>query len=364
MLRWVVLAVVVVALSVAGTFIGPLLSSSVAKAPATVAPVVTGPAPKAEVIGELTHEFGEMSQESTGKREWKVKNVGEGDLELWMESSTCMCTLAKLKGGKKAIVKPGESTEIELEWKTNHVNGDFRKGATIATNDPNLASFPLFVHGKINPPIILMPGEVVDMHTVDVQSPKPVYVALFSPDTPEFKITDIKTSKPGLLVAEASPIPPEELKEGKVKIGQKVAIKVKEGFPIGTMREEVVIHTDHKLRPEIKITVVGSVSGPVSVLPERLRMVTVKSSEGASSEITLLVRGGKAANFEVARKPDQLKISIEPSDLGDSKGRYRLKVDIPKGTTPGYIDKDIILKTDLPNAGELKIPVNILVGAG
>jgi hypothetical protein len=364
MLRWVVLAVVVVALTVAGTFIGPLLSSTVAKSPLTVAPAVTGPAPKAEVIGELTHEFGEMPQESTGTKSWTVKNVGEGDLELWMESSTCMCTLAKLKGGKKAIVKPGESTEIDLEWKTNHVNGDFKKGATIGTNDPNMGSFPLFVHGKINPPIILMPGDSVEMRTVDLQNPKPAYVALFSPDRPEFKITDIKTSKPGLLVAEASPIPPEELKEGKVKTGQKVTIQVKEGFPIGTMREEVVIHTDHPLRPEIKVYVTGSVSGPISVLPERLRMVTVKSSEGASGEITLLVRGGQAANFEVVRKPDQLNVSVEPNDSGDHKGRYRVKVDIPKGTMPVYIDAPIILKSDVPNASELKIPVNILIGAG
>ena len=32
--------------------------------------------------------------------------------------ATCTCTIPKLKGeGSREVVKPGESTEIELEWK-------------------------------------------------------------------------------------------------------------------------------------------------------------------------------------------------------------------------------------------------------
>ncbi|MDR3619940.1 MAG: DUF1573 domain-containing protein [Paludisphaera borealis] len=364
MLRWVILAVVVVVLTVAATLVGSLVPASGTKSYLPVAPVKTGPAPKAAVDGELTHEFGSMPQESEGKHSWTIKNDGEGDLELWKGTSTCMCTFAKFKDGEKAVLKPGESTDIDVVWKTNHTNGDFRKGANIETNDPNLASIPLFVHGKVNPPIVLMPGEAVDMHAVDSLNPKTVFVALYSPDRPETKITEIKTSKPGLLIAEATSMSEEDLKLGKIKAGHKVHIKVKQGFPIGTMREEVVIHTDHPLRPEIKITVVGSVSGPISVLPERLRMVNVKTSEGATGEITLLVRGGKSVNFEVARKPDRLNVSIEPNDSADRKGRYRVKVDVPKGTAPGYIDEEILIKTDFPDVGELKIPVNILISAG
>ena len=118
-----------------------------------------------------------------------------------------------------------------------------------------------------------------------------------------------------------------------------------------------MIHTDHPQRPELKITVVGSVSGPISVLPERLRMVTVKTSEGATGEVTLLVRGGKTVNFEVARKPEKINVSIEPSDTAaDRKGRYRVKVDVPKGTPPGYIDEEIIIKTDFPGRRRAEDP--------
>ena len=39
-----------------------------------------------------------------------------------------MCTIAKLKQGEKATIKPGESTEIEVEWKTKDAVGEFSKG--------------------------------------------------------------------------------------------------------------------------------------------------------------------------------------------------------------------------------------------
>ena len=59
--------------------------------------------PKVEVPGPLLYEFGSMSQLSEGTHTWEFKNVGDADLELWMESSTCSCTIAKLKSdqGKK-----------------------------------------------------------------------------------------------------------------------------------------------------------------------------------------------------------------------------------------------------------------------
>jgi len=103
------------------------------------------------------------------------------------------------------------------------------------------------------------------------------------------------------------------------------------------------------------------VSGPISVVPERIRMVNVKSREGASVNVSLLVRGGNEARIEVAQMPENLDAAIEPDEA--TKGRYKLKVNVPQGTPSGLIDGDIVLKTDQENAGELRIPVSILVGA-
>ena len=77
--------------------------------------------------------------------------------------------------------------------------------------------------------------------------------------------------------------------------------------------------------------------------------------------MTLLVRGGKPTKFEVAYHPEKLDVKITPDDTPTQKGRYKMTVTVPPGTSAGPVDGDIILKTDHPKAGEIKIPVSILI---
>ena len=95
-------------------------------------------------------------------------------------------------------------------------------------------------------------------------------------------------------------------------------------------------------------------------------MSSVSSREGATSNVTLLVRGGRATKFEVVHKPEKIEVTIEPNETPTQKGRYRLIVNVPPGTAPGPVVEDmIIIKTDHPRASEIKIPVWIVItGSG
>ena len=95
---------------------------------------------KAIVEKPFEYNFGTLPQRTTGSHVWKVKNEGQADLEVWMISATCSCTVAKFKDGKKAVVKLGETTDIVLEFETRENNGDYAKGAEIGTNHPNCKS--------------------------------------------------------------------------------------------------------------------------------------------------------------------------------------------------------------------------------
>ena len=145
MLRWVILCVVVVVLAATATLVVQYGTGSSPTWNLPTGAKTEGPQPRVEVEGPLTHEFGELSTQKTTTRKWKVKNTGEGDLEIWLLGSTCTCTIPKLKGeGTREVIKPGDSTEIELEWKTRDSVGEFSKGATIGTNDPS----PAGVHAQ------------------------------------------------------------------------------------------------------------------------------------------------------------------------------------------------------------------------
>jgi hypothetical protein len=81
--------------------------------------------------------------------------------------------------------------------------------------------------------------------------------------------------------------------------------------------------------------------------------------------MTLLVREGRPTKFEVAHHPEKLDVKITPDDTPTQKGRYKLMATVPRGTSAGRVIGDIILKTDHPRAGQMKIPVTVLIsGSG
>lgn len=369
MTRWIILTVVVVVLTGAATFLVQYVPDS---DPELLSPVVqqTGPRPKLEITPDLMFDFGVMSQRDKGTHTWSIKNVGEGELELWLEGKpTCSCTVAELEipkgqeGGPKKVVhvKPGDSTKINLVWETRNRENHYSQSATIGTNAADKPTFTLAVHGMVHPPVMVVPPQLITLQQVSNEDPTLTRIGVFSLDRPATKVTKVSSSRPSLITARAVPFGEEEKKAFKTSAGYRVEIEIKPGMPLGRFQDELVIATDHPLQPETKVTITGNVTGPISVVPERLRMPNVVGSQGATREITLLVRGGDKTHFEVAHKPDKVEIAIAPSETGETKGRYRMTVKVPPGTTSGWVDDEIILKTDHPKAAELKIPVSIIV---
>ncbi len=361
MLRWVILAVVVVLLTMAATLLPQYLPDPEA-APQVAVSVATGPQPKLEIDQDLIYDFDKMSQQEKGTHTWQIKNTGEADLELWMEGKpTCSCTIAKLEHNQKATVKPGESTTIDLEWNTKEFHDDYSQGATFGTNDPVRKLFKLTVKGKVYPPVVIFPPEMMQFPTISNEEPQHARLAVYSKDRPQTKVTKVMSSKPGVIVAEAKPMTPEEAKQLKIDAGYSINVEIKPGMPVGQFHEELVIQTDHPKRPELKVSVGGKVIGPIGVFPPGLRVRDITSRDGASRDVTLMVRGAKDTHFEVASAPQKLKVAIAKDDAAGTKGRYRMTVTVPPGTPSGTVEGEIILKTDHPLANELKIPVDIFI---
>jgi hypothetical protein len=365
MLRWIVLAAVVVVLAGVAAVVSEYAPNSESE-PSFEVDAARGPKPKVEVPGALIHDFGAMSQLSEGTHSWEFHNIGEADLELWMESSTCSCTIAKLssKEGeekKKVVVKPKDSTKIDLQWQTKMFHDEYSKGATIGTNDPSRRAVSLVVKGKVYPPVIIYPNEMMVFNGVSNEDTHQSKIAVFSVDRPDLKIIKVTTTRPEFLVPQFKPLSPEDCKALKVKGGMQVIVEMKPGMPLGRFQDELVIETDHPLKSGVKLTIAGNTTGPISAIPDLVRMQSVSSNQGGSRDSMLLVRGERPTSFTVAYHPEKVKVEITPDDTPTQKGRYKMSVIVPPGTAAGHIEDIIILKTDHPKAGEIKIPVNILI---
>lgn len=373
MIRWLGLGVIVVALSAAAAWFSTTPEEFL-NDPSTLplaAPLATeGPPPAVLVEGETTHEFGVMAQQKRGHFEWVIRNDGPGDLVLEGTEPPCSCMTPQLKAHERVTVKPGEPYTYKVGWDTKTFSGDWGRTFTINTNDPKRPRVSLSIHGTISPAIVTFPSDVIDLHSVtNVEAVSfPMSALIASPDRPETKIVSITSSRPDLLEVTAEPLTPEQLEHvpsPDFKSGFTLKVTVKPTASLGSFREEIIVKTDHPDREEARLTVVGKVVGPISLMPPLVRLGEVSSQKGGTTEIGLWVQGQEETEFSVASAPNNLKVAIAPVDdktKAASNGHpYRMTVTVEPSTPPGLINDPITLKTNHPKAGEVKVPVYILV---
>ena len=373
MLRWITLACGLIVLFAAATFIYQTPFEPIPEPAAEPHERPSdGPPPKLEIVGGKSHQFDVMVVGAKGGHSWEFKNVGRGPLEVWLEETTCSCTVATLKSAegekaRKITIAPGKSAPIEVDWEGRKA-GRFGQAATIGTTDPDNRSITLTILGTVVAPVEVRPSETIVLPDALPEEARSTNLAIVSVDRPDLKLVKVASTKPEAIITEVKPMAAGDLERLKVKSGYDVAVKVKPGLPTGRFTEEILVETDHPSRPSLKVTVAGNTVGPISVLPARIRMPSVANLVGGSQDLSLIVRGDRETHFEVASKPEQLKVSISKDDRPETHGRYRLTVTVPPRTAPGLVDDPIVLKTDHPKVKELRIPVSIYVstrqGAG
>ena len=371
MMRWVIFSVVVVVLAAIATVGSTFLSTATPlNTISTAQDKPNGPSGLAFVDAALLHEFGSMAQQTEGNYEWTIVNKGLGNLLLEKGESTCSCTIANLENGTTATIEPGQSTKVKLNWNTKGNNGKFSQRATILVkNDPEHQKLDFSVAGLVHPPILTMPPELmIEFRDLPNDKPSPREIVLYSIDRPDTKFTDATASNPSLFEAAILPLTPDEMKQlraNNVAKGSKLFVKIKPGASIGAFAEELIVSTDHPKKPKLTLQVSGKLTGPITVTPDRVRLLDVSSKLGDTQTLTVWVRGEKTTKFTIDKKPKNFDVQISPMSLpgAQNAARYQLTVKVPAGTPAGMIADEIIIKTDHPNASEVKIPVAVLVRA-
>jgi len=118
------LGVVTVSVSVLAVMCVAAAGTSVAQRKTKAGPVME--------IEPKDHDFGGVQQDQKLVHEFTVRNVGTEDLEIRRISTSCGCTAAILAD---SIVKPGESTTLEVVLETRKYKGVIDKSVSVASND-------------------------------------------------------------------------------------------------------------------------------------------------------------------------------------------------------------------------------------
>ncbi len=339
----------------------------------TPTPLKPRGAPPRLVLDESSHNFGTMDQQQIGKHVFKIRNEGEGPLDLRFVNTSCGCTSVKLgdllwnpKDGSPprnlVTAAVGETIDVELKWDTELRSGDFRTVAQIESSDPKHQRLDLSIEGNILSFVELSQGQVrvEDGRNNEVSV---AFVHIFSKKLEDLEVTEVKSSN-DKITAEITPAEDTFLSAMEAKSGKRVTIKIEPGLPIGPFNASLTLLTSYEPRGEMTVSVTGNIVGEISLTPEdKIDFGLIPTSEATTRGLFLKVRSDSPVNVKVSRTiPEFLKVTLTPMGSETSKNRFQLKVQVPQGSPGGNFKGGIELETDHPTAKFIKIPVRGQIG--
>lgn len=392
-------------------------------------PPKSGPFGKFVVVGEPSYNFGVMELTQKGEHAFKVRNDGQAPLKMvaLARDQTCSCTLGSLD---KDGLQPGEETNVKLSWTIKFPSKVFQHSAKIRTDDPDNPVTTFFVRGFVGSRLVVKPSEEVSVGLISEKEPTERKMFLFSEVVEAFEITKFETSNP-LIEVTATPMTADELKlatqdpkaeearvmaekmeaesrknapqagppesptpapehshddlSGKApdyKCGYELKVVLKPGFPIGKLRESILIHTnvpsgsdaDAPVSQPLRVFITGSRSGPVQIRsgtngivwsPEEsvLRLGRFPAREGKKAKLVVFVKKVEQ-DLEITDAkldPPLLKYEFHKDELfkGTGMSRYEIILEVPATGVPlslggGDRSGSVILQTNHPDAKTIK----------
>ena len=389
-------------------------------------PPAHGPYGKFVVIGKTTHNFGVLEHGAKGTHEFKIRNEGDGPLKMvaLKKDHTCQCTLGSL--GTDGL-KPGEETTVTLNWEIKNPAARFEHSAKIRTDDPDRPVTTFRVLGLVGKRLAIKGGVELNVGTLSEKTPTERVFVVYSESIDDFEISKIESSNP-LMEVTSRPLKGTELEEaardphadasqrmmaesekagmkaneqaehagshghdhatdaeddlvGKsppVKSGHEVKVVFQHGFPIGTFRESVTVHSNIPDTPPIAVMFEGNRVGPIQLigtsgsgwLPEQslLRLGRFRAQDGKKVRLMVFVKKTETP-FEITEaklSPPFLKYQLvkDANFNQPARDRFDLIIEVPGGEAPfsliGESIGSVVLHTSHPEAKMIRLGVEFV----
>lgn len=305
-----------------------------------------GPHPTARVIGGELFDFGTMETNSTRSHKFVIRNDGDADLALVKGSTSCKCTTSEVD--KKAI-KPGESREVTLEWKTKTHETTFSQFADLYTNDPDRRTIRLVVSGKVTRSFRTSPAEII-FGNISASESIEETASIYSFREGKINIKEVVLqgdSHQDDFTITWSEMPKHEVLAGdKAKAGWKIVVKNKPGMQMGMIDQAVkVVFDDPDITPielpiRAQITSDIVLSGPnLSADRSSFELGNIDSNVGKKITAYILVKGENRDKVELelgnVTPGESLRASIGTPTRGHSKNaRWPITIEVPVGAKP------------------------------
>ncbi|MBI3839800.1 MAG: DUF1573 domain-containing protein [Planctomycetia bacterium] len=322
-----------------------------------------------------------MERKSKVRHTFKFTNIGGGELTLKAGGTTCsMCTVSQLS---KTRLAHGETADVTIEYDSSYSRPQFRQSATILTNDAEQPRVELNIFGSITTKYQVVPDQMV-FSKISVNETKTSEIKIYAFLNDNLQVVKHELTGPEtapFFEVHTAPIPKEQLAENPdVKSGCLVTVTVKPGLPLGPVRQTIRLELNTPGEEPLEVPIHAIVDSDISIVGgngwnadySRLNIGAVRSAEGATRKLLILVRGPERHSLKVQPvkvNPAWLKVTIgETSELNKDVNQIPLTIEIPSGTAAvNHLGSDqgkyaeILFETTHPQVKHMRMYLQFIV---
>lgn len=325
----------------------------------------TGPQPRVE-FEKLTHQFGVINDEREVSYEFKFRNTGDSNLEIFELKGSCGCTVPALD---KKVYAPGESGQIKVIYNPNNRRGKQHTTVTVTTNDPVRAQLTLGLESEVKPTIMTEP-QVASIGQVERGKEATTIITITSrrKDILPVQVT------PGDAKVNATLKQYEEIEvDGEKLYRVPIEITLSPNAMVGPIQTQCVVRTTDPSRT-LNFMVLGEVVGMLKAEPARVTLGGLAPGSDINTTLQLSARNNKPFKIlSVEEAPAAMPSPTRPEGVPAPKMFNIAFEQIPSpegsanppiwnirltGTSPndsGTFRGDLVIKTDMPGEEEMKV---------
>ena len=318
------------------------------------APVVAAQDWAKAMFDHTTHNFGMVARGAKVEHRFTFENIYLEDARIKSISSSCSCTTIQVqsasgKSYQKSPIKTYDELAVVATLNTRKYTG--RKDATIRVvfDKPFPAEVQLHVHSYIRTDVVLTPGavrfgEVIEGDAAHKQ------IILSHAGSADWKITSIQNEDPHLNVGI------ETLTASTGQSSYQLDFSLKPTAPPGYIRRHVTLLTNdpNKDARRILVPIEGLVTPSVSIHPSPLALGPMTPGTRISRNLVVQSRVAPFKINELSGPDDRFALSPN-KPLGTATKLHLIAVTFTAGTTPGKIDGEILVRTDIAGGRVLRV---------
>jgi hypothetical protein len=278
-----------------------------------------------------------------------VRNTGGSPLQIQEVTSRCECFRATFD----ETIAPGKSGRIRVEVDTSAQQGPVLLTVRVRSNDPARPTARVEIKALVKGPITLLPRDHLDLTTVSGQDQEgAVELEIHRKDA--LQVTAVESDSAVFVPRLEKPSPGRRYR---------IVVKASGSQPVGMHSGTIRILTADKDRPVIPLRCSLLVVSSVAVEPDTLFLQSLSQDEArrglAKDRWKVVVKNLRGRSFALEDvKSDASFVRTRVHMLPDGKS-YDLFVELLPNDVlrPGRSVVTLHLKTNLPDAQDVKVPV-------